>query len=195
MTLKEDTNMAHCSNCGHKIDENAAFCPSCGAPVAQQAEQPAQQAPPPPPEQPQYQQYQQAPPPPPHGQVPAFMNTPDSTGQYHPQDIQNNKVMAVLAYIGILVLVPLFAAKESPFARFHTNQGLVLLIVDVIGIVLNYVLGAIFFAISWKLLFLTTIISLVIWLGLLAFSVIGIVNAASGKAKQLPLIGKITLLK
>jgi len=178
MTLKEDTNMAHCSNCGHKIDENAAFCPSCGAPVAQQAEQPAQQAPPPP-----------------HGQVPAFMNTPDSTGQYHPQDIQNNKVMAVLAYIGILVLVPLFAAKESPFARFHTNQGLVLLIVDVIGIVLNYVLGAIFFAISWKLLFLTTIISLVIWLGLLAFSVIGIVNAASGKAKQLPLIGKITLLK
>ena len=103
--------------------------------------------------------------------------------------------MAVLAYIGILVLVPLFAAKESPFARFHTNQGLVLLIVDVIGIVLNYVLGAIFFAISWKLLFLTTIISLVIWLGLLAFSIIGIVNAASGKAKQLPLIGKITLLK
>ena len=45
-----------------------------------------------------------------------------------PQDVQANKVMAILAYFGILVLIPLFAAKESPFARFHANQGLILLI-------------------------------------------------------------------
>lgn len=40
-----------------------------------------------------------------------------------PQDVQANKVMAILAYFGLLVFVPLFAAKESRFARFHTNQG------------------------------------------------------------------------
>ena len=38
-----------------------------------------------------------------------------------PEDVQNNKVFAILAYIGILVLVPIFAAKESKFARFHAN--------------------------------------------------------------------------
>ena len=43
-----------------------------------------------------------------------------------PNDVQSNKVMAILAYFGILFLIPLLAAKESPFARYHTNQGLVL---------------------------------------------------------------------
>ena len=52
-----------------------------------------------------------------------------------PQDVQANKVMAILAYFGLFVLIPLFAAKESPFARFHTNQGLILLIAGfVIGL-------------------------------------------------------------
>jgi hypothetical protein len=40
-----------------------------------------------------------------------------------PQDAQDNKIMAILAYLGLLFLVPFLAAKESPFARFHTNQG------------------------------------------------------------------------
>ena len=39
--------------------------------------------------------------------------------------------MAVLAYFGILVLIPILAAKESKFARFHANQGLILLITGV----------------------------------------------------------------
>ena len=41
-----------------------------------------------------------------------------------PNDVQSNKVMAILAYFGILFLIPLLAAKESAYARYHTNQGL-----------------------------------------------------------------------
>ena len=52
-----------------------------------------------------------------------IFNTPDTTASYAAADVQNNKVMAVLSYIGILVLIPILAAKESPFARFHANQG------------------------------------------------------------------------
>ena len=37
------------------------------------------------------------------------------------KDIEKNKIMAVLAYI--IFLIPLLAAKDSPFAKFHTNQG------------------------------------------------------------------------
>ena len=36
-----------------------------------------------------------------------------------------------MAYIGFLVLVPLIAVPKSKFARFHANQGLVLLIGEV----------------------------------------------------------------
>ena len=53
-------------------------------------------------------------------------NTADYTDSFHPQDIAQNKAMAILAYLGILVLIPIFAAKNSAFAKFHANQGLIL---------------------------------------------------------------------
>ncbi len=114
-------------------------------------------------------------------------NTPDSTGAFNPNDISNNKVMAILAYFGILVLVPLLAAKESPFARFHANQGLVLFVASIICFIIAAVLSSIS---SWLGL-IGTILYIVI--GVLA--IIGIINAATGKAKQLPLIGGIQLIK
>lgn len=95
--------------------------------------------------------------------------------------------MAVLAYIGILFLIPLLAAPNSKYARFHANQGLVLFIVDIaVGIV------------STILLFIPivgAIIGGLLGLAIFIFLIMGIVNAASGKAKELPLIGKIRILK
>lgn len=49
---------------------------------------------------------------------------PIAPGKTELQDAQENKGMAVLAYL--IFLIPLLAAKESKFARYHTNQGLVL---------------------------------------------------------------------
>ncbi len=44
--------------------------------------------------------------------------------------------MSVLAYIGILFLIPLLACPNSRFARYHTNQGLVLFLLELaIGVV------------------------------------------------------------
>lgn len=107
-------------------------------------------------------------------------DTPDITAEMDPKDIEDNKVMAVLAYIGILFLVPLFAAKESKYARFHTNQGLVLFLAGLIGGVAS--------GIIWILAPVVSIASLI-------FTILGIINAAQGKAKELPLIGKFKLLK
>ena len=39
-----------------------------------------------------------------------------------PNDVQQNKVMAVLAYIGILFLVPLLAAPNSQYARPYREK-------------------------------------------------------------------------
>ena len=103
--------------------------------------------------------------------------------------------MAVLAYIGILFLIPLLAAKESPFARFHTNQGIILCITGIIvGVALN-ILSVLSFAISPALLVITGILSLIGSIGLFVLMIIGIVHAVKGEAEELPVIGKYKILK
>tara|TARA_R110002111_G_scaffold102556_1_gene159041 strand:- start:162 stop:497 length:336 start_codon:yes stop_codon:yes gene_type:complete len=98
---------------------------------------------------------------------------------YDARDIESNKVMAILAYIWLLFLVPLLAAKESKFAQFHAYQGISLfitwVIINVIGMLLPYSLSG-----------LVTIGGI----GVLILAIIGIMNAYQGKAKPLPLIGK-----
>ena len=95
------------------------------------------------------------------------------------EDIQANKGMAVLSYIGILFLVPMLARKDSEFCRFHVNQGLVLFIIEVI---INIA---------------TMFISFVGFLGIITFvfMIMGIVNCVKGEVKPLPLIGGIQLYK
>lgn len=115
------------------------------------------------------------------------LNTPDTTSQYETTDIENNKVFAILSYIGFLFLVPLLAAKDSAFAKFHCNQGFVLFIAEVIWNIISSILRAILPVLG--------IVCYVINLVFLAVLVLGIVNAATGKAKELPIIGKYRILK
>jgi uncharacterized membrane protein len=90
------------------------------------------------------------------------------------KDVEANKIFAVLAYLGILVLVPLLAKKESKFAMFHAKQGLVLLIGWIIGWLLSFV-------------FIGFILDIV----LIIFSIWGLINAATGKMVKLPLVGDL----
>ncbi|MUK90183.1 hypothetical protein GMD78_17560 [Ornithinibacillus sp. L9] len=101
------------------------------------------------------------------------------------EDVKNNKGMAILAYIGFLFIVPLLAAKESKFAMYHTNQGLVLFI---IGFAI-YIVGSIIPVIGWLLILPLGSLFWLVW------AVIGIINAANGQEKSLPLIGKMQILK
>lgn len=117
-------------------------------------------------------------------------DTKDYTEQFRAEDCQDNKGMAIIAYLGILVLIPLFAAKKSPFARFHTNQGLLLFIAGIIVGLINLIFQAI--PVLGTIIY---ILCMVIDIILVILMVIGIVNAATGKAKDLPLIGTIRILK
>ena len=156
--------MAFCSKCGAELEEGAKFCALCGAATEAKttADSVAETV---------------------KDKFEEFNNTADTTNEYDPADIENNKVMAVLAYFGILVLIPIFAAKESKFARFHANQGLVLwlatIILNAIGII--PIIG--------------TIISLIGSIAAFVLFILGIINSATGKAKELPIIGKISLIK
>ncbi len=121
-------------------------------------------------------------------------NSPDTTAQFDQADIQSNKVMAVLSYIGILWLVPMLGAKESKFAQFHANQGIVLFLFELAYNVVSQIIQAILGGIPVVGALVSVILSL-LNLVFLVLAILGIVNACQGKAKELPIIGGIRILK
>ena len=169
--------MAFCGNCGTKIDDNAKFCPGCGqaveAPATEQIKTEATEQPKA--EQAQGQQNDLS------AKVANLNNTKDTTDQFDKDDIEKNKAMGLLAYI--LFFIPLLAAKDSPFARYHANQGLVLFLCGLISSVL------------WIIPILGWIIAPILSIVITVLAVIGIINALNGKAKELPIIGKFNILK
>ncbi|MET3682842.1 putative membrane protein [Alkalibacillus flavidus] len=98
------------------------------------------------------------------------------------QDIEDHKGLAVVAYM--IFFIPLLIAKQSYFAMYHANQGLVLLIT---AVVVNTA-GTIIPVIGW--LFILPIGNLFVFI----LWVIGIINAAKGKIEPLPLIGQFDLI-
>lgn len=170
--------MAFCYKCGSEVEENAKFCAKCGVDLENPQETPASDAAK-------------------TGFTDVINNiteTEDTTSEYDAKDIENNKILSLLSYIWILFLVPMFAAKDSKFARFHVNQGIVLFIFNLAWYIINLVLSAILGKIIVVSL-VYGILSSVVSLAFLALAVLGIVNACMGKAKKLPLIGNITILK
>ena len=114
---------------------------------------------------------------------------------FRSKDAEDNKIMAILAYVGILVLVPIFAAKESPFARYHANQGLLLIIASLALVIAEWIIMFILALISPTLVLFFSLIYL-LNLGIFVLMIIGIINAAKGECKPLPLIGNLfTIIK
>ena len=175
--------MTYCGKCGAQVQDGVKFCQGCGAAVETKVENNAQQA-----------QQQSQPPQNDFSQkIQNLNNTADTTAEFDAQDITSNKAMAILAYFGPLVLIPIFAAKQSKFARYHSNQGLVLLIASILYGIAYSILSSIILAISWRLYFIVSIIGLVS-IVVTVLAIIGIINAATGKAKELPLIGKFKIV-
>ena len=177
--------MAFCGKCGTQISEDTKFCPGCGAPnEASPAPAPAPAAVPADADR----QAELT------AKLAALNNTADTTDQFDRTDIEQNRAMAILAYFGPLVLVPILAAKNSKFARYHSNQGLILLALAVVYGIAYSILSSIIYAISWRLGFIVSIFGL-FSIVIAVLAVIGIINALGGRAKELPVIGKFRFLK
>ena len=145
-----------CEKCGKELPDGAKFCEGCGAPVggAQAKETPKNS-------------FEET--------VKNLGNTADVTGDFDAADIAKNKVLALFAYIGILLLIPLLAAGVI----WGVISGIVNLIVGGVP-----VLGSLF-----------SILSALVSLALFILAVLGIINACTGKAKELPLVGTFKILK
>ncbi len=110
------------------------------------------------------------------------MDTQSSpTPPAHQPKPEHKTLMAVLAYLGILIIIPFLMAKDNPFVKFHIKQGLLLVIVEAIV----WLLGMTMLGYQmWQFLQLINLAAIV-------FSIIGIVNVVQGKEKELPLIGSL----
>ena len=114
----------------------------------------------------------------------------DKTAEFDQEDINKNQVISIFAYISWLVLIPIFCAKDSKYARFHANQGLVLAIAETALNIVGRIL-LIIPIIGW-------IINIVIWIAdvaLFVLTIIGLVAVFNKQAKTLPVIGKFQILK
>jgi uncharacterized membrane protein len=112
----------------------------------------------------------------------------------HPADLEANKIFAILSYFGILFFLPLVCCKDSPYGRFHANQGLILLIATAVaGVAAGFVNSVLRFIpfFGWLA---AGLLGAAVGLCGLALMIIGILNAANGEFRRLPFIGKFDLI-
>ena len=168
--------MAKCSNCGRQYPDGTSYCPECGTPLENDYTQQGRSY------------FQDA--------VGHKSYTNPEESPYTPEDIQQNRIWARLSYLGILVVFPLFLRKQSPYTRFHANQGLVLFIIECIyAFILRILtwLGNSHLLLSGFLLAASSLDILQIIF--FCFSVMGIIQICCSQAKPLPLIGRIHILR
>ena len=92
---------------------------------------------------------------------------------------QDERVIAALSYIWVLVLIPLLTKKDNEYCQFHAKQGLLLFIGSFVVMVLGMIP-----ILGWL------IILPLGWLAILILSILGIINALQGKKWEMPYLGK-----
>ena len=152
-----------CSNCGNELGENDKVCGNCGTPVGGSYTQTGFGSP-----------------------VDDVINSvKDTTSEYNQEEIKSGMGMSILCYFGFLVLIPLFTEKSNQFVKFHVKQGLNAFIWTFIaGLCASFVSAMLPNLVGGLITSALSILTLVI-------EIIGIVNAAQGKAKELPIINKL----
>lgn len=136
-----------------------------------------------------------------------IMDTQDDTKDYDKKDIESNKGLAMISYFGPLALIPFLVSKDSKYVSYHAKQGLNLFIIELIIGVFSYFISSIIqipkmcqlFEYSyecgsitpWWITLPISILEAVTFI----LAIVGIVYACQGKAKELPVIGKIKIIK
>ena len=145
--------MAFCPKCGTQVPDDSQFCPACGAQVGA-AEQAAQ------PEK-----------------------KDEALPVFEEEELTSGQPWSILAYIALAVLFPIFMAKNNKYARYNSNQGLLLLIAGAIGSVITPIP-----IVGW-------ICGPAIESVVLVFAVLQVIAVCKKQVRRVPLIGKIQILK
>lgn len=173
--------MFFCPKCGARIMDGARFCFNCGAPIDASNQKTINF----------------------FKKIRKALDDSDVTHQFAQDDIERNKDKAVVSYASFIAIFPATtSAEDSPFVRFHANQGLWLAISEILLLVLivgekflfDYLLQSGYP--NLLLLLLIMIRRILYSISSIQFivSLIGICNMSSGKAYRLPFLSKFDIL-
>ena len=112
----------------------------------------------------------------------------DHTDEFEPEDISENKVMAIAAYVmGPLgIIIALIASGNSPFAGFHMRQALKLSVLEAIT-------GIVMVLLCWT--FIVPAAACIFLIILMVLRIIAFVSVCKGKAVELPIIRNMGFMK
>ncbi|QQS20907.1 MAG: hypothetical protein IPL87_05205 [Candidatus Moraniibacteriota bacterium] len=91
------------------------------------------------------------------------------------KDVEDHRFVAALSYLCVLVFIPLFLKRESPYCQFHAKQGVALLVVWILG---SFVFW--FPILGWGLAVFVFVLN-----------VLGFVKALQGERWDMPLVSGI----
>lgn len=106
-----------------------------------------------------------------------------SEKQHSSEDV----VFLILAYLGILALIPFFVVKDNEYVRWHSKQGLVLVGFEIVLWIALMIIG---FIPILNIIF--AFLGLFIWLAILVLHIFCIVRALKGDRWYVPVIGIYT---
>lgn len=179
--------MAFCKNCGQQIPDGANACVNCGTPVEPIPYQPVNYT-----AQPN------------NGQ--AYNAAPVYNEE---KDVNDNKAISILSYLGLLLLIPLFVKKDSEYCKFHVKQGANLFVISVAYAIVTQIFLALIglvFRPTIQTYYLITYVSphpvyslfnlvfSLVYIFFLVIAIIGMVNAGTGKRKPMPVLGGIKIM-
>lgn len=107
----------------------------------------------------------------------------DITSKFTPEEMAEKKVMAILSYLGFLVIIPILQAKDSAYIRHHINQGIVLIGICFALNILSFIPG------------LGGIIGLVAGVVFFVGAGFNILNVVQGKVLKVPVLSNFEIIK
>ncbi len=132
--------------------------------------------------------------------VEGIVNTQDHKNEFTVDEIKKFKASCMVSYIPLVSLYFVVSnkVKQSVYLKFHVNQGLLITILWVIVFFISSILKSLFTTNSllrnstpgW-----VSLISYILYCICFVLTIFGIINTYNDSSKELPLLGKIKLLK
>ncbi len=118
----------------------------------------------------------------PAGQA-TYVDSSNKTALFTEEERAHDKYLAAFCYLGpIFMILSLVAEKDSKFIRYHANQAIMLCVLFFVCVIVCIVP-----IIGWIVGGIGIVVAFV-------FEIIGIVRAFKGKAEDLPIVGKYTVI-